>query len=399
MLKIIINGINGKIGRVLYSIIEKCEDITVAAGIDKFIAKDLNVTQYKSLNDCKEKADVIVDFSRPDATGELLNFALERKIPLVIATTGQSPDQQSAILLASKEIPIFQASNMSLGINLLIELSKKAGRFLGTSYDIEIIEQHHNQKVDAPSGTALSIANAINDEVYAGKKFFKNGRENKNEKRKPDEIGIHAIRGGNIVGKHSVMFIGNDEIIDISHEAQSRQVFAYGALKAARFICDKAPGYYGMKDIIGKEYSVTTVFAEPSTAFISLKNASSKVISEVLDELDKGNVNIDMIAKTLNEKNNSDITFTLPEKDFESSCKMLKNKGFDFSAKKGLSKITVEGLGMEHSSGIAKKVLNIFKNLNIEIYAITTSKNKITCLSDGKYEEKILKSLKEAFNI
>ena len=154
-----------------------------------------------------------------------------------------------------------------------------------------------------------------------------------------------------------------------------------------------------MKDIIGKEYSVTTVFAEPSTAFISLKNASSKVISEVLDELDKGNVNIDMIANTLNEKNNSDITFTLPEKDFESSCKMLKNKGFDFSAKKGLSKITVEGLGMEHSSGIAKKVLNIFKNLNIEIYAITTSKNKITCLSDGKYEEKILKSLKEAFNI
>ena len=123
MLKIIINGINGKIGRVLYSIIEKCDDITVAAGIDKFIAKDLNVTQYKSLNDCKEKADVIVDFSRPDATGELLNFALERKIPLVIATTGQSPDQQSAILLASKEIPIFQASNMSLGINLLIELS------------------------------------------------------------------------------------------------------------------------------------------------------------------------------------------------------------------------------------------------------------------------------------
>ncbi|MDE7071143.1 MAG: 4-hydroxy-tetrahydrodipicolinate reductase, partial [Clostridia bacterium] len=173
------------------------------------------------------------------------------KTGIMLATTGYTQEQQAQIDKASKSIAVFQSSNMSLGVNLMIELCRKASNFLGDNFEVEIIEQHHNQKVDAPSGTALSIAQAINEEFDNSKEFVY-GRSGKNSKRQNKEIGIHAVRGGTIVGKHDVLFIGKDEVITIKHEAQSRMVFAQGAIRAGLFLATKKAGKYSMKDLVAE---------------------------------------------------------------------------------------------------------------------------------------------------
>ena len=225
-------------------------DAEAVGGVDKFAdPSQFSVPVFKSGKDVNVDADVIIDFSRPDALDEILEYALSHKTGIMLATTGYSAEQQQAIDKASQSIAVFQSSNMSLGVNLLIELCRKASQVLGEKFDIEIIEQHHNQKVDSPSGTALSIANAINEEFEDSKEYVY-GRHDKNCRRTDKEIGIHAIRGGTIVGKHDVLFIGKDEVITISHEAQSRAVFAQGAIRAGIFLSTKTSGKYSMKDLL-----------------------------------------------------------------------------------------------------------------------------------------------------
>lgn len=252
MTNVLICGIGGKMGRHVLDCVSSREDMKVVGGIDKFADKsEFKVPVYASVFDVEEKPDVIIDFSRPEALADLLEYGTKNNVALVLATTGYSPEQQKAVEEASKKTAIFQSSNMSLGVNLLIELCRKATDFLGDAFEVEIIEQHHNRKVDAPSGTALSIAKAINEE-FDNSKNFVYGRSGKNCKRTPDEIGIHAVRGGTIVGKHDVLFIGNDEIITIAHEAQSRMVFAQGAVKAAAFVAGKKNGMYSMKEMLAE---------------------------------------------------------------------------------------------------------------------------------------------------
>lgn len=226
------------------------DDAEAVGGVDKFAdPSQFSVPVFKSGKDVNVDADVIIDFSRPDALDEILEYALAHKTGIMLATTGYSAEQQQAIDKASQSIAVFQSSNMSLGVNLLIELCRKASQVLGEKFDIEIIEQHHNQKVDSPSGTALSIANAINEEFENSKEYVY-GRHDKNCRRTDKEIGIHAIRGGTIVGKHDVLFIGKDEVITVSHEAQSRAVFAQGAIRAGIFLSTKTSGKYSMKDLL-----------------------------------------------------------------------------------------------------------------------------------------------------
>lgn len=259
-MKVIICGINGKMGQVLTSVISSKNDCQIVAGIDRF--SDLNSGTSTSSNFqpynvysfqdsiASVEADVIIDFSHPDMLDSLLKFGLDKKIPLVICTTGFSEDQTHQIHMAAKQIPIFFSGNMSLGINLLIELSKKTAKVLGDNFDIEIIEKHHNQKIDAPSGTALMIANAISSEKQNLDYVF--DRHQKREKRKKNEIGIHSIRGGTIVGEHEVIFAGQNEMISLSHSAQSKEIFALGAIRAAKFVSFSDPGLYFMKDIINE---------------------------------------------------------------------------------------------------------------------------------------------------
>ena len=256
--QIIICGICGKMGQVLAHAINSRLDCSIAAGIDRASSLDQNVALagdgnpgYKvfSFNDnFAVTGDVIVDFSHPDMLEPLLKFSLNCKIPLVICTTGFSEEQINQIHCASRQIPIFFSGNMSLGINLLIELSKKAARVLGEDFDIEIIEKHHNQKIDAPSGTALMIADGIS--VFRKDLRYIFDRHKRREKRKKNEIGIHSIRGGTIVGEHEVIFAGKNENITISHSAQSKEIFALGAINAAKFIAKQSPGLYSMTDLL-----------------------------------------------------------------------------------------------------------------------------------------------------
>ncbi len=236
-------------GRVIAAHVAERSDCEVVAGIDLNTASNDGFPVYKCPSDCREEADVIIDFSHPSVLTGLLQYAVQRKLPAVIATTGLTKDQVAEIHEAGRHIPVFFTANMSLGVNLLVELAKKATCVLGGSFDIEIIEKHHNQKVDAPSGTALMIADSIS-ECLNHKPKYTYDRHSQRKKRDRDEIGIHAVRGGTIAGEHEVMFAGEDEILTISHTATSKGIFANGSINAALFIVNKPPRVYNMGDMV-----------------------------------------------------------------------------------------------------------------------------------------------------
>ena len=251
MTKIILNGCMGKLGGAILSIAQNSEHCEIVGGIDiTGSGTGMTFPTYSSLDYCDRDADVIVDCSVVEAIPSLLSFGARRQIPLVICTTGLPQEMAAAVKATSEKVAVLQSANMSLGINLLVNMVKRAAKLLDDSqFDIEIIEKHHNQKVDAPSGTALALADAINL-ALDDKMEYVYDRSKERKKRTGKEIGIHAMRGGTIVGEHSVIFAGNDEIIEFNHQALSKEVFAVGALKAARFMHGKPPGFYTMQDII-----------------------------------------------------------------------------------------------------------------------------------------------------
>lgn len=250
MINIVICGAAGKMGRTIAACIEKRENATVVAGIDAYIPDDLKYPVVKTPNELPVKPDVIIDFSNPASLDNLLAYGKETKTPIVFGTTGYSDSEIEKIKAAAKDIPVFFTFNMSLGINLLVELAKKAASVLGDQFDIEILEKHHNQKIDAPSGTAIMIANAIN-ETLDNKYHYIYDRHSQRKKREKHEIGIHSVRGGTIVGEHDIIFAGNDEVITLSHSAASKTVFAEGSVNAAIFLSEKSePGLYDMSQLI-----------------------------------------------------------------------------------------------------------------------------------------------------
>ena len=248
MTKVIITGCSGKMGASLINVAASREDIEIVGGIDIVEPVNAKFEYAKTFSELKCNADVIVDFSNPAVLDSMLEYAVEKNIPVVICTTGYSEEQKKKIFAASEKIAVFYSGNMSLGINLIIELAKKAAAVFGDGFDVEIVEQHHNQKLDAPSGTALMIADAIS-EVKTDAEYVYD-RHSYRKKRDKKEIGIHSVRGGNIVGEHEVIFAGQDEVLTISHSARSKTVFAVGALNAAVFLKGKAPGMYDMSDLL-----------------------------------------------------------------------------------------------------------------------------------------------------
>jgi len=245
-MNILLNGCLGKMGQNVEECINERNDVMINCGVD--IASGERIYPvYTSFADVEEMPDAIIDFSNPLVLDDMLAFAIERGIPVVICTTGFNESQVQQIKDASEKIPVFYSGNMSLGINVLIELSKMAAKAL-SGFDIEIIEKHHHRKLDAPSGTAMMIADAISE--VAGDTKYVYDRHAYRKKRDPEEIGIHSIRGGTIVGEHEVLFAGHDEVITISHQAQSRGVFAAGAVNAAVFLKDKPAGMYDMSDLL-----------------------------------------------------------------------------------------------------------------------------------------------------
>ena len=248
MVKILLSGASGRMGNEIISQVEQEENFEITCGFGSKVDESKNFKIYDKVEDIKEKVDVIIDFSVPKATFEILKYAKKNKVSVVIATTGFSKEELEKIEEMSKEIPIFRSSNMSVDINLMANIVKKVAEVLSDS-DIEITETHHNRKIDSPSGTAILLADAIN-EVFEGKKNYNFDRMSKREKRDKNEIGFSSIRGGNIVGEHKVQFFGENETLEITHTAYSRKVFAEGAIKAADFIVNKKSGLYSMKDIV-----------------------------------------------------------------------------------------------------------------------------------------------------
>ena len=251
MTRIILSGCNGKMGRVISDIVSKRSDSEIVCGIDINTDSSFNYPVFKSPLECDIDADVIIDFSNPAILSDLLKFSVNKKLPVVLATTGFSEEQVNSLKSASKIIPVFYSRNMSLGINVLIETAKKAAAVL-EGFDIEIVEKHHNQKIDAPSGTALMIADAVSD-IIPGTANYMYDRHSQRKKRGENEIGIHAIRGGTIVGEHDIIFAGRDEIVTISHSALSKDVFAVGSVNAALFISKKQNGLYDMSDLLASK--------------------------------------------------------------------------------------------------------------------------------------------------
>ncbi len=248
-MKTIISGINGRMGHHVLEALKEAPGAQVIAGVDRLAQSSWSFPVHDNWRHLPAKADVIIDFSHHSAMDALLDYCEASGTPAVICTTGLSEAQVSRIAALSAAIPLLRSGNMSVGVNLLMELVARAAETLYAGYDIEIVEKHHNRKADAPSGTALMLADAARGAVPAPRRYTY-GRQGADCRREPDEIGIHAVRGGTIVGEHQVIFAGSDEIIELSHTALSRAVFATGAVRAARFLMHQQPGLYSMKDVL-----------------------------------------------------------------------------------------------------------------------------------------------------
>lgn len=249
MTRIIMNGCNGKMGQVISRLVDEDSEAEIVCGVDINTEMKNSYPVVGSIDEFEGEADVVIDFSHPSCLTSILSYCKRTKTPVILATTGYSAEQKEEFKAASEEIPVFFSANMSLGINLLISLAKQAAKLLEGSFDIEIVERHHNKKIDAPSGTALAIADAIDETLsYPAEYVF--DRHSVRRKRKNTEIGISAVRGGTIVGDHEIIFAGNDEVIELSHHAHSKEVFAVGAIKAAKYMTGKSAGMYDMNMLV-----------------------------------------------------------------------------------------------------------------------------------------------------
>ena len=252
MTNILLCGCSGRMGEAVSKLVGERNDAKIIAGIDvSSLAQASGYPIYQNISEFSGKADVIVDFSHHTALPSLLEYAINTNTPIVVCTTGHTEAELAAMEEASKKVAVFHSGNMSIGINLLMELCKKASETLGTAFDVEIVEKHHNKKLDAPSGTALMLADTVKSTRERTEYVF--DRHSVRRQRSTDEIGIHSVRGGTIVGEHEVIFAGNNEVITISHSAMSREIFAAGAVRAAVFMTDKDAGLYNMSNVINNK--------------------------------------------------------------------------------------------------------------------------------------------------
>lgn len=406
MVRMIVHGCFGRMGRVLAETAAAASDIEIVAGIDVTeteVKPDFPV--FLDLEECTTAADVVVDFSSPKALPSLLKGVEKKKLPLVIATTGHTPEDKASIAEKSKSIPVFVSANMSLGVNLVSELAQKAASVLGGSFDIEIIEKHHNRKKDSPSGTALLLADGIN-EVFQNKKHFVFGRHGPDELRQSPDLGIHAVRGGTIVGDHEILFAGKDELVELRHSTASRKVFAQGALEAARYILGKAPGLYSMKEMITAASAVTRLFVSNEEVLVSLYHVAldPKTITVIFEQIGRGNVTIDMISQTAPVDGEVNISFTVFKRDIEKTSEILQTfqssmKNLEVKVTDQITKIAVEGPGMETQSGVAARVFRTLAEANIVVQTVTTSETKIALIISEKDEGRAVAAIKATFDL
>jgi 4-hydroxy-tetrahydrodipicolinate reductase len=406
MVRILIHGCGGTMGRVLADMAQTTPDIEIAAGVDPAAkATEFTFPTFPAFAEVDQTADVIIDFSTPETLKPLLDAAVQMEAALIIATTGHTEDDKALMQAHAQRVPIFHAANMSLGINLMSELIHNAAAVLGERFDVEIIEKHHNLKKDAPSGTAYVLADAINKAFMNSKKYVF-GRHTRTERRQPVDIGIHAVRGGTIVGEHQVLFAGKDEILKIAHNAYSKQVFATGALQAARFMAGKTPGLYSMKDMIDAQSTVSHMYTSDEDALVSIYDMPNDPhqITEVFKKIGEEKINLDMISQTAPVEDKVSISFTQARKDLEKTVALLKEfqtatPQLKLEVLPEITKITVVGPGMEVQSGVAAQVFDVMAKQGIALKTVTTSETKISYIIPQADRERAIEAIKTAFEI
>lgn len=384
MINLIINGVCGKMGRRIADVaLSRPTEFNVVAGVDiSGVNSGLPFTVYKSIFDVVQKADVVIDFSRPQALPGILAYCKANNVAAVLATTGTTPEDNAMIDEAARDIPIFRSANMALGVNLQLDFVKRAAVTFGDAFDIEILEKHHNTKVDAPSGTALMLADGISAQFPKGKRYVY-GRNTVTQPRSKDEIGILSMRGGTIVGEHQVYFIGTDEMLQITHIAQSRNVFASGALTAAKFIVGKPPKRYDMMDIVSAMPPVTHMYTDEDQAVFNISGVDWGKIAGVFKAMADKNINIDMICQTAPKNGKVDVSFSLPGDDIAKATASLEKMGVSREAGSlnildNVTKITIAGMGMPRQSGIAAKLFDALIEAKVDVLLITTSETQIS---------------------
>ena len=391
-------------GQLVASAVNKTEDMQVVAGVDampNIIQNDFPV--FESIDECSSiQADAIVDFSRPEAMPKNLEYAKNNGLYIIIATTGFSKEEKQHIADMSAYVPIFFAANMSLGVNLQMQLCASAANFLGKSVDIEIVEKHHNRKVDSPSGTALALADSINS-VFDDEYTYVCGREGHCGKRTKTEIGIHAVRGGTYCGEHSVMFIGEDEVVEINHIAQSRQIFSNGAVRALRYMQCKDKGLYSMRDIVNESRTVTNLLVETDTAIAMLVSLPHKmsIVAEIFSKISDAHISVDIISQSPPIDGKVNLAFSMEEKNLAEATAILQKMDIPLSINSmtKLTKVTIEGEGMEKQRGVAVKLFKALAEQNVEVQIVTTSETKISFCVNRDDEAKAVSVVESTFHL
>lgn len=404
MTRVIIHGCSGRMGAALTEMAAGMPDIEVVAGID-VQESERPYPIYADLASCPAKADVLIDFSSPRSLSDWAPVAKERGLAVVVATTGYEQEELALIDELSGRVAVFRSGNMSLGINLVQQLVKEASKVLGSQWDVEIIERHHNQKKDAPSGTALMLADSVNEGRLESLEYHY-GRHGNEVKRQSGELGIHSVRGGTIVGDHEVSFYGKDEALTITHQITSRQVFATGALYGARYVAGRKPGLYSMADMITERSAVTTLLAQHEQALISLEHIprDMALVTELYGSLAHSDVFIDMISHTGATNGYIAISFTINERDITKATEVVRafqsaHGEVSVNISEGITKLTVEGPGMEFQSGVAHRVFSTMATAHIPIFAVTTSESKIAYAIHSLDVARAVAIIKEEFAI
>lgn len=402
MIKLILSGCLGKMGHVVTELVDLDDDIKIIAGVDKAFSGNspYDYPIYNDISKIKEKADAVLDFSRPEALPQLLRYGQLARTPLVLSSTGYNENDISSIEYASESVPIFRSSNYAIGVNLLKEFCKQASANLNSTFDIEIIEKHHNTKVDAPSGTACMLADAINDAAGGDLEYCYN-RHDDRQPRPKRQIGMHAVRGGTITGEHSVIFAGKDEVIELTHIAYSRKIFALGALRAVKFIANCPCGLYDMSSLLTQQQIITHAYASNSDVLITISQIKDyAVIRDIFLQLKDSSIFIDIISQPTPVNGMFELSISVPKVLCEKAIRVLNdiNGIGNIEVIDNISKVTVEGSGMEHHSGAIGEVIEALTNSGIPILLITTSETKITCCVPENATKKALDALKDCLS-
>ena len=403
MIRVIITGFMGKMGQAVLTAVQgRSQEFTAVAGVDPMFdgSAVYPLPVYKSIYDVKEEADAVIDFSRPEAIRSILPYCEKNGLFAIIGTTALTEEDRAFMDSYALSVPIFNSGNMSLGVNMQLQLVKKAAQTLGLAFEPEIVEKHHHTKVDAPSGTALMLADAISSQYPENIKYMY-GRYTRTERRRNAEMGIHSVRGGTVVGEHECYFMGTDEVLEINHRAYSKQIFAQGALRAALFMADKQPGLYSMQDIVLENDVLSNIYATDDQAIVSVRGMSGKnALRDVFNALAEVGIFVDMISMA----RYGEVSFTVNNNKLYAACAQIEKLAAKMPDLRvfetlDITKITIEGIGMEFRHGIAAQVFEIFAEAGIEILLITTSETKISVAIESKITQAAIKALADHLDL